>query len=133
MSAPPATHQHDWNALATDIRRWGQGLGFQELGIAGTDLAIEERRLLEWLGAGRHGAMDYMARHGTARARPAELVPGTLRVITARMNYRPPKARASDEVLGEPKKAFIARYALGRDYHKVLRRKLERLADRIRA
>jgi epoxyqueuosine reductase len=121
----------DWAALAADIRLWGKALGFQEIGIADTDLEIAERRLLEWLGAGRHGAMDYMARHGVARARPAALVPGTLRVITARMNYRQPAARASAEVLADPAKAFIARYALGRDYHKVLRSKLQRLAERI--
>jgi epoxyqueuosine reductase len=122
----------DWVALAADIRDWGKALGFQEVGIADTDLDVAERRLVEWLDAGRHGAMDYMARHGVARARPASLVPGTLRVITARMNYRPPAARASDEILATPAKAFIARYALGRDYHKVLRGRLQRLADRIR-
>jgi epoxyqueuosine reductase len=135
MSAPipPALAPHDWTALAADIRRWGQALGFQEIGIAGTDLAADERRLLDWLAAGRHGTMDYMARHGATRARPGDLVPGTVRVITARMNYRPRAARAADAVLGEPTKAFIARYALGRDYHGVLRRKLQRLADRIRA
>jgi epoxyqueuosine reductase len=121
----------DWPALAANIARWGETLGFQEIGIAGTDLAIEERRLADWLAAGRHGAMDYMARHGAARARPHELVPGTLRVITARMNYRPPGVRASAAVLDDPTKAFIARYALGRDYHKVLRGKLQSLADRI--
>jgi epoxyqueuosine reductase len=121
----------DWPALAASIARWGEALGFQEIGIAGTDLEREERRLAEWLAAGRHGAMDYMARHGAARARPHELVPGTLRVITARMNYRPPGARASAAVLDDPTKAFVARYALGRDYHKVLRAKLQRLADRI--
>jgi epoxyqueuosine reductase len=120
-----------WPALAADIRRWGEALGFQEIGIAGTDLDIAERRLIEWLGAGRHGTMDYMARHGATRARPRELVPGTLSVITARMNYRPPGARASAAVLDDPTKAFVARYALGRDYHKVLRGKLQRLADRI--
>jgi len=124
---------HDWPALAADIRRWGEALGFQEIGIADTDLEVEERRLIDWLAAGRHGAMDYMARHGAARARPGELVPGTLCVITARLNYRPPAARASDAVLEDPTKAFIARYALGRDYHKVLRGKLQRLADRIAA
>ena len=123
----------DWPALAADIRRWGEALGFQEIGVAGTDLEREERRLVEWLAAGRHGAMDYMARHGATRARPGELVPGTLRIITARMNYRPPAARASESVLDEPTKAFIARYALGRDYHKVLRARLQRLADRIAA
>jgi len=128
----PSSAAPDWVALAADIRGWGKALGFQELGIADTDLDVAERRLVEWLGAGRHGAMDYMARHGATRARPAALVPGTLRVITARMNYRPPAARASDDILADPTKAFIARYALGRDYHKVLRGRLQRLADRIR-
>ena len=122
----------DWAALAAEIRDWGTALGFQEVGIADTDLDVAERRLLDWLDAGRHGAMDYMARHGVTRARPAALVPGTLRVITARMNYRPPAARPSAEILADPTKAFIARYALGRDYHKVLRGKLQRLAERIR-
>ena len=139
MTAPPAPafvaradgFEHDWHALAADIRRWGLELGFQEIGVAGTDLAIEERRLLDWLDAGRHGAMDYMARHGATRARPSELVPGTVRVITARMDYRPPAARSSSEVLDDPATAFIARYALGRDYHKVLRSRLQRLATRI--
>jgi epoxyqueuosine reductase len=130
---PARGAERDWHALAADIRRWGEDLGFQEVGIADTDLEAEERRLLDWLGKGRHGAMDYMARHGATRARPAELVPGTIRVITARMNCRPPAARASDAVLGDPTKAFIARYALGRDYHKVLRARLQRLATRIRA
>jgi epoxyqueuosine reductase len=131
-SAAPATDT-DWPALAADIRRWGEALGFQDVGIADTDLDAAEQRLLEWLAAGRHGAMDYMARHGATRARPATLVPGTLRVITARMNYRPPAARASAAILDDPAKAFISRYALGRDYHKVMRARLERLAARIRA
>ncbi len=121
----------DWEALAAHIQRWGRELGFQDVGIAGTDLGNEAARLLGWLAAGRHGTMHYMARHGTVRARPAELVPGTLRVITARMNYLPSDARAGTEVLADPNKAFIARYALGRDYHKVLRAKLQSLADRI--
>jgi epoxyqueuosine reductase len=129
----PRRRDRDWTAVAADIRRWGRALGFQEIGIAGTDLGVEESRLLAWLAAGRHGAMDYMARHGTARARPAELVPGTLRVITARIDYRPPAARAGEDVLNDPTKAYFARYALGRDYHKVLRSKLQRLAERIRA
>lgn len=120
-------------ALAAAIGGWGRELGFDAVGIADTDLRAAEVRLLEWLALGRHGAMDYMARHGVARARPATLVPGTLRVITARMNYRPPAARASAEVLADPTRVFIARYALGRDYHKVLRAKLELLAGRMRA
>jgi epoxyqueuosine reductase len=136
MTAPfveaRASHaDRDWVALAARIRRWGRELGFQEVGIAGTHLGSEEARLLAWLAAGRHGTMHYMARHGSIRARPAELVPGTLRVITVRMNYLPPAARAGDAVLADPAKAFIARYALGRDYHKVLRAQLQKLADRI--
>ena len=130
-TAPPE-RDRDWHALAADIQRWGEALGLQRIGIADTNLDPQEQRLLEWLRMGRHGAMDYMARHGAARARPAELVPGTLRVITARIDYRPPGARASAAVLADPTKAFIARYALGRDYHKVLRAKLKRLALRIR-
>jgi epoxyqueuosine reductase len=132
-SVPPAESDRDWHALAGDVQRWGKELGLQRIGIADTNLDPEEGRLLEWLHMGRHGTMDYMARHGVARARPGELVPGTLRVITARLDYRPRAARPSAEVLADPTKAFIARYALGRDYHKVLRTKLERLALRIRA
>ena len=121
----------DWAALAAKIPHWGRALGFEEIGIADVELAEEEARLLQWLAAGRHGAMEYMARHGATRARPAELVPGTVRVITARMNYLPPAARAAADVLADSSKAFIARYALGRDYHKVLRRRLQRLAAAI--
>ncbi|MEO8677208.1 MAG: tRNA epoxyqueuosine(34) reductase QueG [Casimicrobiaceae bacterium] len=124
--------QRDVPALAARIREWGRELGFDEIGIAGTTLDADEARLVAWIKAGRHGTMDYMARHGARRARPAELVPGTVTIITARMNYLPPAARASEDVLADPAKAFIARYALGRDYHKVLRAKLQRLALRIR-
>ncbi|MEO5701883.1 MAG: tRNA epoxyqueuosine(34) reductase QueG [Casimicrobiaceae bacterium] len=121
----------DLVALAADIRRWGVELGFAEIGITGIDLSAEEQRLLDWLGAGRHGTMNYMARHGTRRSRPAELVPGTLRVISARLDYWPGEARDASDVLGDPERAYIARYALGRDYHKVLRGKLQTLAARI--
>src|SRR5205085_11505123 len=121
----------DWPALATTIVQWGRELGFQQVGIADTDLAVDEARLLNWLGAGRHGEMDYMARHGVRRARPAELVPGTLRVISARMNYWPGDARRPDAVLSDASKAYVARYALGRDYHKVMRARLGALAERI--
>jgi epoxyqueuosine reductase len=113
------------------IKRWGRELGFDAVGIAGIDLADDEARLLEWLGRGWHGEMDYMARHGARRARPAELVPGTASVITARLNYTPPDARDSWEVIEDPERAFVSRYALGRDYHKVLRAKLQSLADRM--
>ena len=113
------------------VKRWGRELGFDAIAIAGTELAEEEARLIEWLGRGWHGEMDYMARHGARRARPAELVPGTLSVITARMNYMPAEARDSWDVLEDPASAFVSRYALGRDYHKVLRAKLQALADRM--
>jgi epoxyqueuosine reductase len=113
------------------VKQWGREIGFDAIAIAGTDLAEEETKLLEWLGRGWHGEMDYMARHGARRARPAELVPGTASVITARLNYTPADARATEDVLGDPDSAFISRYALGRDYHKVLRRKLQALADRM--
>jgi epoxyqueuosine reductase len=114
------------------VKRWARELGFDAVAIAGTDLVEEEARLLEWLALGRHGDMDYMARHGTRRARPAELVPGTLSVITARINYST-AARDSWETIEDPERAFVSRYALGRDYHKVLRAKLQALADRMAA
>jgi epoxyqueuosine reductase len=121
----------DWDGLARAVRSWGIEIGFQEIGIADTDLAAEETKLLAWLAAGRHGAMDYMARHGTNRSRPASLVPGTIRVITARLNYWPAGARGAEEALGDGRAAYVSRYALGRDYHKVMRAKLARLVARI--
>lgn len=127
-------HTHatpDLEALAQRIKRWGRELGFQQLGIAGVALPEDELRLLAWLEAGRHGEMDYMQRHGTRRSRPDELVPGTLRVISARMDYWPGDAQAAKELLRGTERAYIARYALGRDYHKVLRARLQDLAERI--
>ncbi len=120
-------------ALAGEIRRWGAELGFQSVGISDVDLEDAEPRLLEWLRAGFHGEMDYMAKHGAKRARPAELVPGTVRVIAARLNYLPPDAAASWQVIDDADRAFVSRYALGRDYHKVMRRRLQRFAERIEA
>jgi epoxyqueuosine reductase len=117
--------------LEARVKQWGREIGFDAVAIAGTDLALEEARLLEWLGRGWHGGMDYMARHGERRARPAELVPGTLAIVTVRLNYRPAGARDTQDVLDDPARAFISRYALGRDYHKVLRAKLQKLADRM--
>lgn len=122
---------HDWEALAARIAAWGRELGFESLGVSDADLAAEEVQLMNWLAAGRHGEMDYMARHGVARARPAALVPGTVRVITARLNYWPARARPAQEVLADSRRAYVARYALGRDYHKVLRNRLAKLAKRI--
>jgi epoxyqueuosine reductase len=125
-----ATTNYDYARLARAIKSWGSELGFQAVGIADTDLGAAEVHLAEWLAAGFHGEMDYMARHGSGRARPAELRPGTLRVISARMNYQP-QAAEGWTVIGSPDKAYIARYATGRDYHKLLRRRLEQLARRI--
>jgi len=120
----------DLAPLAAAIKSWGSELGFQAVGIADADLGEAEERLAEWLARGFQGEMDYMARHGAKRARPGELVPGTVRVISARMDYLP---HAADgwKILDDPACAYISRYALGRDYHKVLRRRLQRLADRI--
>ena len=120
-----------YTRLARDIKAWGCELGFQQVGIAGIDLAEDETRLLSWLEAGRHGEMGYMHRHGVKRSRPAALRPGTLRVISVRLDYWPASATPADSVLGDPGLAYVSRYALGRDYHKVIRARLQRLADRI--
>jgi epoxyqueuosine reductase len=122
----------DLAALAEKLKSWARELGFQAVGIADTDLSAAEQRLRAWLASGFAGELDYMRKHGAKRARPAALVPGTVRVISARMDYRP-QAADSDAVLADGDKAFVARYALGRDYHKVLRNRLQRLADRIAA
>ena len=119
--------------LAAEIRAWGLELGFQQVGIADTDLGPAEARLADWLRLGYQGEMGFMSRHGTRRSRPAELIPGTLRVISARMDYLPEDQAAVQACLSDPAGAFISRYSLGRDYHKLLRRRLQRLADRIAA
>jgi epoxyqueuosine reductase len=126
------TPQTDYDALAARIKAWGKALGFQAVGISDTHLDAAEAHLLQWLVDGHHGAMDYMAKHGVKRARPAELVPGTMRVISVRMNYYPEQARDTHDVIADGSRAFISRYALGRDYHKVLRNRLEKLAQLIR-
>src|SRR3970040_1046954 len=105
----------DYAALARDIKFWGRALGFQQVGIADILLDEHETQLLNWLAAGRHGEMGYMAQHGTRRTRPAELVPGTLRVISVRMDYLPGSATSADAVLQNPGLGMISRYALGRD------------------
>lgn len=121
----------DLDRLAHDIKQWGRTLGFQGVGISDIDLSGHEPRLLEWLRRGFHGEMSWMERHGTRRSRPAELVPGTVRAICARMDYLPPDAADADEVMGDPDRAMVSRYALGRDYHKVLRNRLQKLASRV--
>jgi len=120
----------DLAMLAATIKAWGRELGFQAVGIADTDLSAVEPRLEAWLASGFAGELDYMRKHGAKRTRPASLVPGTVRVIAARLDYRP-DAADSGATLADGGRAFIARYALGRDYHKVLRARLRRLAERI--
>ncbi|MEJ2686094.1 MAG: DUF1730 domain-containing protein, partial [Gammaproteobacteria bacterium] len=133
MPTGTAPSDLDYRALAAAIKDWGRELGFQQIGIAETHLEADEARLLNWLDAGRHGEMAYMSRHDTRRSRPAELVPGTVRVISARLDYWPAPAREPWSVLAAGELGYVSRYALGRDYHKVLRRRLQRLADRIEA
>ncbi len=119
--------------LASRIKSLGRELGFQQVGIAGLELAEAEGQLADWLEQHYHGAMDYMARHGSKRSRPAELVPGTLSVISARMDYLPEPRAALRAQLEDAAGAFISRYALGRDYHKLLRKRLQTLAERVAA
>jgi epoxyqueuosine reductase len=123
--------QPESKQLASRIKSWGLELGFQQVGITDTHLESHEKLLNLWLDKGFHGSMEYMKRHGTRRSRPAELVPGTLRVISARMDYITAEARPAKELLDQPETALISRYALGRDYHKVIRNRLQKLAQRI--
>ncbi|UVE17558.1 tRNA epoxyqueuosine(34) reductase QueG [Pseudomonas sp. LS44] len=122
----------DLPALAQSIKDWGRELGFQQVGIAGLDLTEHEAHLQRWLAAGYQGDMDYMAAHGSKRSHPEELVPGTLRVVSLRMDYLPGDTRMA-QLLGQPDKAYVSRYALGRDYHKLIRKRLQQLAERIQA
>ncbi len=114
--------------LAEHIRRWGGELGFQQVGFCDTGLQEHEARLNQWLADGFHGEMEYMQRHGTLRSRPAELHPGTIRVISVRMDYFPESAADLESLLEESTKGVVSRYALGRDYHKLMRKRLQKLA-----
>ncbi|MBP9714120.1 MAG: tRNA epoxyqueuosine(34) reductase QueG [Sterolibacterium sp.] len=127
----PESAEPDWPALAARIKAWGRELGFDAVGISSTSPDVmAENGLLAWLAAGYHGEMDYMARHGLKRARPAELVPGAVTLISARINYWPLSADAKAN-LADTERAYISRYALGRDYHKLIRQRLQKLAERI--
>ncbi len=117
--------------LAIEIKQIGANLGFQQIGIADTDLEAAQASLDAWLAQERHGQMRYMARHGTKRSRPEALLPGAVRVISARMDYFPERPSATRAALDDANRAYIARYALGRDYHKVLRGRLKRLGRAI--
>jgi epoxyqueuosine reductase len=113
------------------IKSWGADLGFQAVGIADVDLSAAGGRLAEWLGMGWHGEMDYMARHAALRSQPADLVPGTVRVLSCRMDYLADIPGSVEDELQAPSQAYIARYARGRDYHKVMRSRLQKLCERI--
>jgi len=126
--APPA---YEPAQLARSIRAWAGELGFQQTAIAALDLAQATPRLIEWLEQGFHGEMDYMARHVSLRANPQQLVSGAIRAISVRMDYWPGSAQDADAVLADSRLAYVSRYALGRDYHKVLRSRLAALARRI--
>jgi epoxyqueuosine reductase len=131
MPVPAQTININYDSLAGDIKNWSRKLGFQQAGITTVDLSEDETHLLNWLQAGRHGEMDYMQHHGTKRSRPPELVPGTCRVISLRMDYLPPDAKSPSQVLNDPELAYVSRYAAGRDYHKIIRSRLQKLADKI--
>ncbi|MGJ8581539.1 MAG: tRNA epoxyqueuosine(34) reductase QueG [Psychromonas sp.] len=118
------------SSLADNIKKWGKALGFQAVGISDIDLKDQEANLQSWLDNQYHGEMDYMERHGMMRARPDQLLPGTLRVISVRMDYLPEDAQFAAN-LENKDLAYISRYALGRDYHKVLRKRLKQLGDKI--
>ena len=125
-----SSHSPDLDQLAASIKLWGRELGFQQVGITSVDLGQHEAHLQRWLDAGYQGEMDYMASHGSKRSHPDKLVPGTLRVISLRMDYLPGDTRMAEQ-LASPEKAYVSRYALGRDYHKLIRKRLQQLAERV--
>ena len=137
LGQPPICHNvvvnnAEHNELVDTIRDWAKALGFQDIGFTGIELNEHEAYLQKWLDAGYHGTMDWMDRHGTKRSRPSELVPGTCTVISCRMDYQP-EAKDAWQVLDTSDKGFVSRYAVGRDYHKIIRSRLAKLADRIRS
>ena len=126
------TQNIDYDKLAEDIKRWGKELGFQQVGITDLDLSQHQDSLQKWLDQGYHGEMEYMQRHADLRAHPELLHPGSVRAICVRMDYLP-KGALFAQVLKNPKLGYVSRYALGRDYHKVMRKRLKRLGDKIQA
>ena len=128
-----SSNPHPSAELALQIKALARGLGFQQLGITDTDLQLADARLTAWVADGRHGEMHYMHKHGSKRTVPAELVPGTVRVLSVRMDYFPPEIQNASGQLEDSAAAYVSRYALGRDYHKVLRARLQSLSDQIAA
>jgi len=122
---------HENSDLAIQIKQWGIELGFQQIGISDTHLSTAENHLESWVDKGFHADMSYMHKHGLKRSRPALLQTGTVSIISARMDYRPESAEQMQAIIDNPVSAFISRYALGRDYHKILRNRLQKLANMI--
>jgi epoxyqueuosine reductase len=134
MKAQNYTHKFDQRTLSElvdKLRHWSLSLGFQAIGITGVDLTQAEQHFQQWIERQLHGTMEYMVRHGRKRTRPAELEPGTVSIISARMDYLPEPAQDAIDLLHQPDKAYISRYSLGRDYHKVMRKRLQKLAEMI--
>jgi epoxyqueuosine reductase len=132
MTTPAQTTERlDPAALAASLRVWAADLGFTGLGVAAIDLAADEAFFLDWLRAGFNGEMGYMSRHGSKRSRPAELIPGTVSCISVRMDYWPEESADAAATLGDGNLGYVSRYAVGRDYHKVLRARLQKLCDLI--
>jgi epoxyqueuosine reductase len=129
----PSTESPDFQQLAEQIKSWGIALGFQQVGISDTDLSQAEQHLQTWLAQDRHGEMQYMVAHGLKRSRPALLQPDTRSIISVRMDYLPEQPLKTSTLLNQPSAAFVSRYALGRDYHKLMRNRLQKLADKISA
>ena len=130
-SAPPPVAGLDPKTLSHSLRRWAEELGFTGLGVTNIELSADEAFFLEWLRAGFNGEMGYMSRHGSKRSRPAQLVPGTVSCISVRMDYWPAESADATAALADGSVAYVSRYALGRDYHKLLRARLQKLCDRI--
>ena len=126
----PARHI-DADEVKRELAARAAALGFAAIGVAHIEIPEDERHLLRWLAAGYHGEMDYMERHGVMRSRPQQLAPGTVRVVSARMDYWPEESASPEAVLADPTLGYVSRYALGRDYHKILRRGLATLAQQL--
>ncbi|MGH8077148.1 MAG: QueG-associated DUF1730 domain-containing protein, partial [Lysobacter sp.] len=131
LSSPALSTPPDYAVLATRIRELAREFGFQRCGITGIELGEDEAHLQQWLAEGLYGSLAWMARHGEMRSRPAELLPGTLRVISVGLDYGRRDDDEAWQTLADGERAYVARYALGRDYHKLMRQRLQRLADRI--
>jgi len=123
----------DLNEVKRELASGAAALGFAAIGVASIEIPEDERHLLRWLDEGFHGEMEYMERHGVMRSRPQRLAPGTVRVVSARMDYWPAEARDAEEALADPTMGYVSRYAVGRDYHKILRRALATLAQQLQA